>query len=603
MSALERRWLSARGCSRHESDVILLAANARARRYPRPVALYRNIGLILIEFLFPLWLLGRWRRASRLDDDAFELMEQRAHHATPLWIRSTYLLARLPLWEQRYAESPPQVAPHPLKPWLTRVPPATDHEAFDVIVIGSGAGGAPLAADLSGRGRRVAVLEAGGLVHGETTAGALARYYLKQGFVGGGSSKALLPVMLGHNIGGTTPINSGTCLEPSPSYLKRWDQITGLPFSEGLLAEELIRVREALGVCVPERRLLGASGELFERGLKALGRKGAYVLPRNTPQCEGLGRCPFGCPRHHKRSTDIAFLPLALQRGGRLYDGVRVDGLRESRNGVEVIGRGRDGRTLRLRSRKCVLAGGALGTPRLIRANRLGSHWRAAGDHLKIHPAMKVLALMPARIDGERGIAQGMGYQAPDLPRVVFEGIFTPRATVAPVLPCAGRVADDWLANYERAASFGMMVLDRAHGTVRWTGGYPLLRYVLHADDVLDLARGMQLMARAFFAVGAERVLLPLVGMPNQFGSAEQLARFRPEMVRAHHLLASGFHPQGTAGMGRVADRDHRIYGCSHLFVNDASLLPDTPGVNPQLTIMALSLRLAGLLDRELMRA
>lgn len=603
MSAFERRWLSARGCSRGESDAILLAANARARRYPPAFALYRRIGVVLVEFLFPLWLLGRWQRASRLDDDAFELLEQRAHHATPLWIRGTYLLVRLPLWEQRYAESPPQTSPHPLEPWLARMPPAADREAFDVIVIGSGAGGAPLAADLAGLGHRVAVLEAGGLVHGETTAGALARYYLKQGLVGGGAGNALLPVMLGRNIGGTTPINSATCLEPRPSYLHRWDEITGLPFSDGLLAEELDRVRETLGVCVPERNLLGASGELFERGLKALGREGAYVLPRNTPQCEGLGRCPFGCPRHHKRSTDIAFLPLALQRGGRLYDGFQVERVRESHSGVEISGRGRDGRSLRLRARNCVLAGGALGTPRLIRANRLGSHWRSAGDHLKIHPAAKVLALMPGRVDGQRGIAQGMGYQAPDLSRIVFEGIFTPRATVAPVLPCAGRAADEWLANYVRAASFGMMVLDRAHGSVRWSGNNPLLRYALHPDDVFDLARGMQLMAWAFFAAGAERVLLPLVGLPNEFGSASQLGRFRPEMVRAHHLVASGFHPQGTAAMGRVAGPDHRVYGCRHIFVNDASLLPDTPGVNPQLTIMALSLRLAGLMDAELMRA
>ncbi|TJY56227.1 hypothetical protein E4T66_19905 [Sinimarinibacterium sp. CAU 1509] len=598
--AFARRWLIARGCAPVRAGALAMAAGQRARRYPRAVALLRAAGLWLIEFVFPRLLLGRWRRASRLDATAFEELEQRAHHAGRLWIRGIYLLARLPLWELRHAEPPPRQTPHPLEPLLARVPPLTDHAEFDVIVVGSGAGGAPLAADLAARGHRVAILEAGGLVQGETTAGALAHYYLNQGFVGGASGNALLPVMLGRNVGGTTPINSATCLEPQPPFLRQWDRITGLPFSDGLLSGELARVRETLGVCVPDRKLLGASGEIFERGLKSLGREGAYVLPRNTPACEGLGRCPFGCPRFHKRSTDIAFLPLALQRGGVLYPGARVDRIAESSTGVQLHVRFRDGQRLSLRARKCVLAGGALGTPQLIRANRLGSHWRAAGDHLKVHPAAKVLALMPDSVHGERGIAQGMGYQAPELPRIAFEGIFTPKSTVAPVLPCAGAAADYWMDHYDRAASFGMMALDRGSGSVRWTGGQPVLRYALHADDVLDLARGMKLMAEAFFAAGAECVLLPLIGLRNEFITAAQLADFSPADVRAHHLVASGFHPQGTAGMGRVADVDHRLYGCRHIFVSDASLLPDTPGVNPQLTIMALSLRLAGMMDTEL---
>ncbi len=598
--ALARRWLRARGLAADAADAAASAAWARIARYPRHIRMLAHIAAWSAECLFPLLLLGRLRRASRLDDDSFDRLERRAHGARRLAPRVLFLLLRVPLWEQLFPERTPASQPHPLQRALQHPARLSDAEIVDVLVIGSGAGGAPLAAALAERGRSVVILEAGGLVHGQTTAGALEHYYIEQAFLAGiGRGGAMTALMAGRNVGGTTPINSGTCLTPPREFLRRWDALTGLPFSDGLLDGELAQVAAALGIGVPERRLLGASAEIFERGLLRLGRPGAHVLPRNTPQCRGLGRCPFGCPEHRKHSTDIAFLPQALQHGARLLPQTRATRIVEDAHGVTVHYR-RNGASGTLRARRCVLAAGALGTPQLIRSNRLGSHWRRAGDDLRLHPAAKVLALMPEAVHGERGIAQGMGYRAPELPRIVFEGIFTPKGVVAPALACAGREADRWLDRYDHAASFGMMALDRASGSIRWIAGVPLLRYTLHPDDVLDLARGMKLMGEAFFAAGAQRVLLPLPGLHNSFGSAAELAHFDPAHVAARHILCSGFHPQGTAGIGRVIDGDLRLLGSRHVYVSDASALPDTPGVNPQVTIMALSLRLATHLHHRL---
>ncbi len=603
-AAFARRWLAARGLKAGAAQDLVADADTRAARYPTHIRQVRAIAGWLAEFLLPLLLLGRLCRASRLNDTDFDQLERRAQAARLLWIRALFLLLRIPLWERMFREPDMPQHRHPLERLLQACPAPQADEAFDVIVIGSGAGGAPVAMDLSGRGHSVAVIESGGLVYGETTAHALERYYLQQAFlIGIGRGGSMVALMAGRNIGGTTPINSGTSLLPRKEHLQRWDTLTGLPFSDGLLTQELERVRTAIGIGVPERRLLGPSAEIFERGLLALGRSGAYVLPRNTPDCDGLGRCPFGCPSFHKLSTDVSFLPPAMHSGTRLFSGTTVERVSDTARGVSVECRLPDGRRRRLHARKCVLAGGALGTPRLIRGSRLGTHWRAAGDGLKMHPAAKVLALMPEPVHGDRGIAQGMGYLAPELPQIVFEGIFTPKGTVAPVLACAGRDADRWLDRYDHAASFGMMALDRASGSVRWVGGMPLVRYTLHRDDARDLGRGMKLMGEAFFAAGAERVLLPLVGLRNEYASAAALADFDPATVRPRHILCSGFHPQGTAAMGRVAGMDHRLLGCRNVFVSDASLMPDTPGVNPQVTIMALSLRLGGLLDAELRAA
>ena len=55
------------------------------------------------------------------------------------------------------------------------------------------------------------------------------------------------------------------------------------------------------------------------------------------------------------------------------------------------------------------------------------------------------------------------------------------------------------------------------------------------------------------------------------------------------HLTSSVRMGENRAATG--ADSFGRVWGYSNLRVNDASLLPDAPGVNPQAAIMAISLR------------
>jgi choline dehydrogenase-like flavoprotein len=137
------------------------------------------------------------------------------------------------------------------------------------------------------------------------------------------------------------------------------------------------------------------------------------------------------------------------------------------------------------------------------------------------------------------------------------------------------------------------MVRDRGTGSVREVGGKRVLRYALHPDDAKDLGAGLLIAAEALFAAGAERVVLPLCGRDAEVESVEALKALRPEDFTRRNLLTSGFHPQGTAGIGRVVDADLDVIGEPRVSVCDASVLPDSPGVNPQVTIMALSLRLA----------
>ena len=616
-SALACRWLISHGCDPDAAQELAVAAAARVSRYPAAIRAAYGPAEAVIRWLAPAVCLGEGGPAESLPPAVFETLQQRlADHPSPV-LRAAFLLFRLPLFEVLLPEPAPDPISHPLERYLPSdlqsgpqvgrgagIPVATrserSAELFDVLVIGSGAGGAPVAWSLASQGARVGLVESGGLVQPSAVGPAIERYYLHQAFVMS-LPGCVLPVLAGEALGGTTAINSGTCLRPDPERLEAWDRVARTDFSGGGLDRWFDEAERRLGVCVPPWELLGASAHLVAAGLERLGMDRGYVLPRNAPGCQGRGRCCFGCPSGAKNSTDRAFLPQAAEAGCELFTGFRATRIQEDRDHVQVEVKGPGG-SRALRARLLVIAAGALGTPHLLRANRLGTSWRRAGGHLRVHPAVKVFAHFPVPIDADRGVPQGLGFRAPDFPRANFEGIFTPRAAAAKMMAVAGERQRRWLDEYRHVASFGMLVRDRSFGSVITGGPMPLIWYRMHPEDARDLARGARLIAEAFFAAGADRVLVPVFGMASEIASQRDLAGFRPAVVDPEQLLAGALHPHGTAGIGRVVSPDLRLLGSSRIYVSDASVLPDSPGVNPMVTIVALALRLGYLLGQQLQR-
>ncbi|MFZ5481654.1 MAG: GMC family oxidoreductase N-terminal domain-containing protein [Myxococcota bacterium] len=549
---------------------------ARARRLPEDLVGVTAIVDDAIEWLGPLLLLGRPARASTLSDADFDRLHEALLHHRWAAVRGAAVLARSPVAETRW---PGETPPDPGHPLANR--PRPRGERFDVIVIGSGAGGAPLAWRLARNGLSVGVVEAGDLVRPRAPEAAVERHYVAQGTVaatGGGI------VLAASAVGGTTALNSGTCLRPLPARLAEWDAAAGTDFATGALDPWLDEVEAHIGVGVPPRTLLPEVTRRFGDGLARLGRDGAFVLPRNSPDCAGIGLCCFGCPAGAKRSTDRSFLPGALDAGAELFSRTRATRVRVDGE-VRVEVEGPEGaRTLR--AGRLAVAAGALGTPAILRANRLGA-WRKAGDALRLHPATKVTAVFGEPVGGH-GVPQGLGYLPPEHPRVTLEAIHVPAPSLAPVLCAAGERHGWWMDRFDRHGTFGVMIHDRGEGRLRHVAGRPVPFYSLHPEDAADMAAGVRLCARAWLAAGAERVLLPVLGAPNEAGSVAELDALAFD---ARHLQWAAFHPQGTAGIGRVVSADLRL--AERVDVCDASVLPGSPGANPQLTIMALSLRLA----------
>lgn len=471
-------------------------------------------------------------------------------------------------------------------------------EHYDFVVAGSGAGGAAVAARLVEGGARVLVVEKGGFARPHNDAArALARYYAGAGF-STALGNALLPIPRGITVGGTTTINSGTCMRTPGALLARWQEATAGTFEaaafEGYLDEAWRRLRVARAPAATMSR----SSELIVEGFRRLGLGDAERLDRCVDGCEGSARCCFVCPRDAKLTSYKAFLePLREDPHLRLVTGseiVRVTPPRRGATRVRARVRARAARrSFEVTCDGVVLAAGALATPWFVRRFGLGPHARRAGDELSVHPAAKVFALFDEPVGGARGVPQGVGLDDPADAAIRYEGVATPRELAALTMPVEGRRLAWWMERHEQVATFGFMIRDESRGRVRYPLGRtrPLVRYHLAARDLQRMLHGMRRVGEAFFAAGARRVLLPLNIAGNEFASADELAAADLSRIRPAALQTMAFHPLGTCGLGRVVDANLEL--CPGVHVCDGSVVPEAPGVNPQITIYAFALRLA----------
>lgn len=492
---------------------------------------------------------------------------------------------------------------------ITDAATLTDDLECDVVIVGTGAGGAPIAKALAERGHAVLLVEEGPYFTRKDFTGRPVQM-MKQMYRQGGATVALgntaIPVPVGRGVGGTTLINSGTCFRLPGEVLASWRAAGLRGFTEDALAPFYEEVEDVLGVGPSSPAALGAPARLIAKGCDALGFS-HHPLLRNAPGCDGQGLCCFGCPSDAKRSTNVSYVPLALDRGAMLVTGLTVE--RVLTRGDEAIGvRGvstATGRALTVRAKAVVLACGSLSTPLLLERSGLCGTSGQLGRNLSIHPASAGMGVFDEDIDASRTVPQGYAIDHFKHDGLYFEGAQVPLDVTAASLTGSGPGFVQLMEQFNRAFSFGFMVKDTSRGRVTaGADGAPRLWYSVNERDRARLQRGFGLLARVFFAAGAREVRLPVLGFERLRGldDVERLERAR---VPARHMDLTAYHPLGTAKLGvaaldSVVDETHEAHDVHHLFITDGSAVPSSLGVNPQLTLMALSLRAAEFVDRRL---
>ncbi len=482
-----------------------------------------------------------------------------------------------------------------------------------VVIVGSGAGGATMAAELADAGIDVVIIEEGGYHPTEsfTAEGSRALRTLYRD--GGGGIAVGRPSVLfaeGRCVGGSTVVNGGMSWRTPPQVLHRWATEEGVTaISETEMDPYFARAESRISVALQDPETVGRDSQLLKKGADA---KGWRIVPnlRNQLHCAGTNNCNNGCPTGAKRSMLVTSVPRALSRGARLFADCRVD--RITRAGRKITGvsghfvrpGGRPGPALTVRAPVVVVAGGAIQTPALLARSGLRSASGRLGRHLYLHPNAMVVAFFDEDVTGWHGV-----HQAFQIREFIDDGILITAVNLAPSLLAAGvrphgRELGELMADYNRIVTAGCLVTGTGTGRVRNLPGLgPQVFYQITDEDAARVVRGVRLTAQAMFAAGARRVLLPFDDAPDVHdpGQLEDLLA-RPVAKRSLELFT--VHLMGTARMsedpGRgVVDSFGAFHGVPGLFVTDASLFPGPVGINPMETIIALALRNAGRLIEQ----
>lgn len=507
---------------------------------------------------------------------------------------------------------------------------------FDVVVVGSGFGGAVAACRLAEAAQRVLVLERGrrwdensypsvtnanwtfDVDQPERQNGWLDLRWFDD-----------MAVAQGAGVGGGSLIYANVSVPPPRSTFSRgWP--SAITFDA--LAPYVERVGEMLEVMPIPQRQRTKRWHFVRRGAEALhqldrfdslplavyfdpgyqpppgrpGKPGEATRRRNRfgadqGSCVHLGDCDMGCRVRAKNTLDLNYLKVATDRGAEirplhLARRVERDGA-TWRVHFDEIGGGRL-RPGSLTAARVVLAAGSLGSTELLLRSalpgvspRLGHGWSANGDFLT--PAVSREAADPtvgptitARIDHTDGAVYGQA--------IFIQDGGLPNLLRASLSSWQGRLPRTWQA--------------RARPFVEWASrDEPLERVMPWFAQGIDASDGRLLLRRRFFGLGSARLSLDW-----------DIRRSKPTIdaiVRAHSELAAKTggvpivtpswsllrdlitpHPLGGCNMADdpsrgVVDHAGRVFGQPGLYVTDGSIIPRAIGRNPSRTIAAVAER------------
>lgn len=506
------------------------------------------------------------------------------------------------------------------KPWQQQILDGRRSEPnsvleVDAVVVGTGAGGAPVAHRLAGDGHAVLMIEEGNYFdRRDFNSDPLSMQYklYRNRGVQMALGNAMIPLPTGKAVGGSTTINSGTCFRIDEHVHRRWQSQLGLSqLGAGSLDAYYDKVERMLEVAPSSPSILGGVADVIARGCDALGYS-HHILTRNAPGCDGQGVCCFGCPTDAKRSTNVSYVPSALKRGAMVLCNARVvEVLRQGRRAVGVVAESQDenGRTKRIevRARTVVLSCGAIHTPALLLGLGLGNGSGQLGKNLTLHPACQSFAEFDESVRSWEAVPQGYGVDAFVSEGLRFEGGSLPPPYVAAFLGHTGPRWTQIMERFDRFAQFGFMVEDTGRGRVSLFRGRPQIRYRVSEIDRLKMIRGHAILARIYLAAGAKEVNpgLQYFDCIRDESDVARLERDGPSRLRPHHFDITAYHPLGTCRMGpqpgsSVVDQQHQVHDVDGLYVCDASTVAGPLGVNPQMTIMAMSERAGEWISRRL---
>jgi choline dehydrogenase-like flavoprotein len=426
----------------------------------------------------------------------------------------------------------------------------------EVIVVGSGPGGATVARELSRKGKAVLILERGydhrGKFYYGTYAGAM-RYSERMSLLFTEEGLNIIaPIM----VGGATSMYCGCAAEP-PGWFKDKYRID--------LAAEVKETTAELNVRPLPDELRGEASTRIARAGQALGYDW-FAQPKfiNPDRSSDLGKkfncrsnCMLGC-RCGAKWNAAEWVDQAVAAGARLKVGARVKKIRIEAGRVAALEGSLGTQSFTARADAVVLAAGGIGTPRILQRSGLNG----AGVGMTMDTTAMVYGVSRKKGTGKEP-PMTWSWENPDagymLSTLTDPWLLYPLAAVRKGVGPAVR----WL-QWNKMLGVMIKLKDDISG-----GIYPdgKIRKPLSTGDNERLNHAFEVCRRTLIEAGAEKsgiFMRPLIGT----------------------------HPSGTVRIGDMVDTDLKTE-VEGLYVCDASVFPEALDRPTVLTIIALGKRLS----------
>jgi choline dehydrogenase-like flavoprotein len=497
-------------------------------------------------------------------------------------------------------------------------------ETVDAVVIGTGAGGAPLLARLAAAGLKLIALEAGShwnpATDFPTDERAQSKLFWNDERLSAGSD----PTGFGRNnsgigVGGSTLHFTAYTPRAQPDDLRLHSDFgvgVDWPLEFGNLEPYYAQLERFLGVSGPSPYPWGpvhgyslaplplnGAAQLMAKGCAKLGIKtspaanaalsGSYYTAGVgwRAACTNRGFCQAGCSTGAKASMDVTFIPYAVHHGAEVRSECFVRRMETNRAGlISAVIYTQNGLEVRQPCKNVFLSAGAIETPRLLLLNNLANSSGQVGRNFMAHTGIQVWGQFVEDVHPHKGIPGGLISEDTHRPKDAdFAGGYLLQSIGVMPVTYASQVArgrglwGEALKNHLRGYNHiaGINILGEC---------LPSAQNYLELSDELD-ARGLPKPRVHFTFSENER---------RMTAHAEALMRRIWDTAGATDVWAypRSAHTIGTCRMGTdpssaVVNPDGQSFEIPNLYISDNSTFPSALSVNPALTIMALSLRTA----------
>lgn len=452
------------------------------------------------------------------------------------------------------------------------------HKIYDAIIVGSGVSGSFLAKDLSQAGLNCLLLEAGRSFNKHT-------YPKKeidansQLYWGGGvefnhdtSIGFLRPKVLG----GGSIVNQALLDRFDDLAFDDWRSQSGISYFTRNQMDPFYEQAEAeLTIAEIPEEFRNGNAKIFQKGFEKNNYQWA-PLKRAQKNCRYEDGndcivCLSGCPIDSKQSMPVTLLKKADSNHLDIQSQFEVHLIKNKNGLIQVHGINSEGGHQRFKTKKIILAAGALGNTKILLRSHFQKKHPALGKNFFTHPQFMVLGIFTEEIAAFKGPLQSLKSNDPNFRKDGFklENVFAPPVAISMLLPGFGKEHMSIMKKLTHMACIEVAVRDTCPGHIKLkNNGRLKVIKKLNQEDQRRRDKGLEAIRNIFESLEARQII--------------------------EGVLPIGLHLMGGCGIGNnskhsVVDPEFRLHGEKNIYIADSSIFPNAPGINPSLSIMALS--------------